>query len=130
APADNQYDRPFGARTMNDATVAAAMADMAAVGRTVVSDMNGIMDYEIASGPYCVEKYGVPLIHPDGIHPNVWGQARMTGVLLGLCGYGGRLSNCSAAKELAAENAGALAYGSRHMTPALASAEMEYMLLG
>lgn len=130
APADNQYDRPFGTRTMNEATVAAAKAEMAVVGRTIVSDMNGIMDYEITSGPYRVDKYGVPMIHPDGIHPNVWGQARMTGVLLSLCGYGGRLSNCSTAKELAAANAGALAYGSQLMTPALASAEMEYMLLG
>ena len=81
--AEHQFDRVFGSRTYNEAMHAAATADRGYVGQTLWLDMNALMD---AKRDEVLAEYGVDIILPDGIPPNVWGQPYMTGLYLKVSG--------------------------------------------
>ncbi len=102
APADCQFDLEFNGRTINDAIRAAASARSAPV-----LDMNAKMDGWRASA---LSGDGVAVMHPDGIHPNVWGQIRMVGAILAFVGLDGLLSY-EGVKAIASANWEALRYG-------------------
>lgn len=125
-PPQYQFDYPFGGRSMNDATRAAAAAQIAAVGQTLYLDMNAIMDQWRGSA---MRADGVEVMHPDGIHPNVWGQMRMTGEILKAAGLRPYLSVDITNRALARANYQALAYGSSSFTASRAEAYSTYCLL-
>jgi hypothetical protein len=110
APLDAQYDAPFNGRTMNDAVRAAATAETSYVGRTLLLDLNAAMD-EWRSEAARVDNLAV--IHPDGIHPNVWGQAFMAGEILKIAGWRPYLTGAPTAVWLAHTLWRQLAYGTR-----------------
>lgn len=133
APTNCQFDTVFGTRTMNQATLAASQTSLSVVGPTSYIDMNAKMDYETTLGPYRMGAYAIPMMHPDGIHPNVWGQALMTGEILKACGYIAPLiRSCASLEAIASANKTALAYGSAYtssFTGPISAAEMRYMIL-
>src|SRR3546814_19826422 len=64
---------------MNQATYAAATADLGCIGQTIWLDMNAKMDQWRNAA---LTADGDNVIHEDGIHPNVWGQMLMTGEIM------------------------------------------------
>ena len=100
----SQYDTVFGARTINQATEAAA----AATGTPVI-DMNAIMDaYRTAT----LAADGLSPMYGDGIHANVWGQMKMTGAMLDFVGLADAIETFESLSAVAAANHAALGYGS------------------
>lgn len=112
-PPSYQWDHRFGGRSMNDAIRAAAEAELDAVGQTLFLDMNSAMDQWRYSA---MSIDGVEVMHSDGIHPNVWGQMRMTGEILKIAGLRPYLSVDVTNRALAQENYQALAYGAPSFT--------------
>jgi len=128
APNDNRYDVTFGSRTMNAATLAAATSLVPNErGQTLFFDMKTNMDGWETSA------YGsdlVPVMLPDGIHPNVWGQARMAGEILKLLRYRPYLgSTVPGLEAVASANWVALAYGSPYFSSVKAATYMRDCLL-
>lgn len=77
APANSQWDRTISGSTMNTAYAGACSAQ----GVTLV-DINAIIDaYRTSMAASSVE-----VIHPDGIHLNVWGQMKFAGAILSSLG--------------------------------------------
>lgn len=109
AAADSQYDRVIGARTMNDATRAAAAAtSFPTVGPTILVDMNAAIDSWHSA---TLTARSVPSMHPDGIHPNVWGQTYMLGEILRATGLDLWITDTGPVRSLCAANWQFLGYG-------------------
>jgi lysophospholipase L1-like esterase len=75
-----QFDTPFNGVTMNTATERAAKAAGAKI-----LDLNALMDLFQSTAR---ARFGVSVMHRDGVHPNAWGQAFMTGQILKAVGAG------------------------------------------
>lgn len=129
APVDHQFDALFGTRTMNDAIRAATDAPLALIGQTIYTDMNAVMDYESMEGPYRTGNYAIPFMHPDGIHPNVWGQLLMTGEILKAAGYSGALSSAASIQTVVAGNLNLAGYGSPYFSAGIAQAMVNHMVI-
>lgn len=117
-----QYDVVFSGktRTMNDAIRAAA----ASKGAKVI-DTNALIDQ------WKSDLYGeqlVPVMHPDGIHENVWGQAMRCGGILKALGI--TVTNTSTLSNLAENNIGTLRYGSPYLQSGKAALNMYHCLRG
>ena len=108
-----QYDVAIGGMTMNQATYAAARADLGCIGQTLWLDMNAKMDQWRNSA---LNGDGVNVIHPDGIHPNVWGQMLMVGEIMKAVGLRPYIADVPSAMALAQANYLALAYGGPNFT--------------
>jgi hypothetical protein len=102
APLDCQFDAKFGGRSINDAIRAAATASGAAC-----LDMNAQMD----AWKDAVENAGLPIMHADGIHPNVWGQLRLVGCLMRFVGLDAYVRSLQSIVHIARANWSALSYG-------------------
>ncbi|MGO7149006.1 hypothetical protein ACCS52_26580 [Rhizobium ruizarguesonis] len=128
AAADSQYSTLFGDRSMNDATLAAYQATIPNErGQTLWMDMKTAMDNWRASAK---SVDNVDVMHPDGIHPNVWGQALMVGELLKALKYRPYINDCSGLKNLAYNQYGQLKYGSTTFTALRAFQYMGQCILG
>lgn len=122
-----QYDtQMMGQGTLNDATRRAALvtANGSASGHALAGtmrfiDMNWVMDSWRQSA---LSIDGVDVMLSDGVHPNVWGQARMMREILGVAGLRPYLTNVAPIQDLAAANYQALAYGSATFNAARARA--------
>lgn len=88
-------------------------------GVTVFVDVNWIMDSWRASA---LSVDGVDVMDPDGVHPNVWGQAKLTQAYLGAANLRQYLVNIDPLQDLAEANYQALGYGSATFTPSRARA--------
>ena len=90
---------------MNQATAIAAST----VGATLI-DMNKIMDQLRINAE---ENYGgLPVMHKDGIHPNLWGQFRMTGAIMEACGMRSFIRSVERPWLVVERNLTELGYGS------------------
>jgi hypothetical protein len=101
APAECQNDA--GSPSMNDVARSAAAA-----GNATLIDCNESMDRWRTSAKAAD---GVNVIHPDGIHPNVWGQMRMTADILRAVGMRNFIFSARTAMEIAGANYQKLSYG-------------------
>jgi hypothetical protein len=103
APPGCQFDRQIHGMSINQAVQAAAAA------RSVpVIDMNSIMDAYKAA---CAENDRVDVFHPDGIHPNVWGQMKWIGAILSFIGVAKSIRSYESLKSQVSSNYASLAYG-------------------
>ncbi|TBG78626.1 hypothetical protein ELG76_04220 [Rhizobium leguminosarum] len=128
AAADYQYSTLFGTRTMNEATVAAYQATIPNErGQTLWVDMKTAMD-NWRSSANSVDN--VDVMHPDDIHPNVWGQALMVGELLKALNYRPYLNTADGLKNLAYNQYGLLKYGSTTFNATRAFQYMQKCILG
>lgn len=124
---DFQYDVAMSdGRTMNDATRAAAASELGCVGRTILIDMNAIMDAEVAATR---PGHDVPFMHSDGIHPNVWGEMLMAGEIMKASGLQPSIGALAALKRIARENHHALSFGITGFSPYDAQARVEHCLV-
>jgi hypothetical protein len=114
APLEARYDVSFKGRTMNDVNRAAAQANGA-----VLVDSNKSMDAWVA---FARQTDGASVMHPDGVHPNVWGQLRMLKDLLITAGLRSSLRTVASLQSPAAANYRLLAYGAPAWTPQRARA--------
>ena len=117
-----QYDAWVGVQgTLNDATrrVAGVTANPVAPDGHAVDgslhfiDMNWIMDRWRSSA---IAIDGVDVMLPDGVHPNVWGQMKMTQHYLAAAGLTQYVVDVDPMQDLAEENHRLLAYGSATFT--------------
>jgi hypothetical protein len=117
-----QYDTPIGAQgTLNDATRRAAGLTANPVapnghafdGALHLIDMNWVMDAWRASA---LSIDGVDVMLPDGVHPNVWGQMKMTQHYLAAAGLSQYVVDVDPMQDLAEEHHRLLAYGSTTFT--------------
>lgn len=128
AAADSQYSTIFGTRTMNDATTAAYLATIPNErGQTLWIDMKTAMD-NWRSSAKSVDN--VDVMHPDDIHPNVWGQALMVGKLLEALQYRPYINDAAALKNLAYTQYASLKYGSTTFTALRSFQYMAQCILG
>jgi hypothetical protein len=132
AAADSQYSTLFGTapnqRTMNAATVAAYQATIPNErGQTLWIDMKTAMD-NWRSSAKSVDN--VDVMHPDDIHPNVWGQALMVGELLKALQYRPYLNTADGLKNLAYTQYAQLKYGSTTFNALRAFQYMHQCILG
>lgn len=123
---DYQYDLPFGGETINQAIAEAVTEDRDYVGQSRLLDMNARMD-QWRSSALAID--GVPVMRPDGIHPNVWGQMRMAGEILKAAGLRPYLSTTESVQTIARVNYQALAYGAAGFTASRAAAYASNCLL-
>lgn len=131
-----QFDAPVGAQgTLNDATRRAADVTANPVrpnghlhdGDFRFIDMNWVMD-DWRRSALTVD--GVDVIRRDGVHPNVWGQMKMTQHYLVTAGLSQYVVEVGPMEDLAEQNSGVLAYGSPTFTSARARAYVAAMLDG
>lgn len=102
-----QYEYPFGAETINDATRAAATEAKPYPGQTLLLPMRQIAtDYR----DELLSLYGLDPAHSDGIHMRVWLQMKMAGVLCKAAGA--RVTDVRPLIDYATQNIAALSYGS------------------
>jgi hypothetical protein len=129
APPECQYDRVFGSRSMNDATRTAAAAELPHSPRAHLLDLNARMD---AFRESLLTSDDIDPIHPDGIHPNVWGQLFIVGEILRATGVGSHINSFEPIRDIASRNWHTLGYGTRSPTwTAIRSADLaEYCLRG
>lgn len=73
---------------------------------------------------------GVNVMLPDGIHPNVWGQMLMAGLIAEACGVRQYLTDLDALQDLAEANYSALSYGSTTFTGARARQYVSFCFAG
>jgi hypothetical protein len=86
-------------------------------GRVVMLDLRQRMDaFKAALG----ESFGVSPITPEGIHPNVWGEALMVREFLRAAGLASLVPRQQAYLALLADNAGRLAQPRKDIDPAAA----------
>jgi len=93
--------QPGYTRSMNDATTAAAMADLPTVGRTQLLDMRSRMN---EWQTYSAKTYGIPVMFNDGIHPNVWGQMLILGEIFAALGFTSQIKTLNNVQRTVAEN--------------------------
>jgi hypothetical protein len=109
APTNSQFNTAFTgspsgiSRTMNAATTAAA-----ANGGALLIDMRTAIN---AFKSYCNGQTLTPVIYPDGIHPNVWGQTRMLGVIMEAVGLRPYIRTLALPSSIIAANFASLSYG-------------------
>ncbi len=141
ANADAQYDRPRrngpdDTGTLNAATRGAATVRVSPQrgrargrqpGRTVLIDMNAIMDDWRSTA---LTADGVTVMDNDGVHPNVWGQMKMTQHILAAARLRPYITDVDPLQDLAEENHPALSYGSTTFSPARARVYVAEMLDG
>src|SRR3546814_17858908 len=111
---------------MNQATYAAATADLGCIGQTIWLDMNAKMDQWRNSA---LTADGVNVIHEDGIHPNVWGQMLMTGEIMKAIGLRPHIADVPSALALAEANYPALASGGPGFTAHRARSSAPHCLM-
>lgn len=138
---DAQYDRarsngPDDTGTLNSATRGAATIRFSSTrardparrpGRTVLIEMNTIMDDWRSSA---LSMDGVNVMDNDGVHPNVWGQMKMTQHILAAAGLRPYIADVDPLQDLAEANYQTLAYGSASFTPDRARTYVAQMLDG
>lgn len=73
----------------NAAVRAAAEAPIPSAGRTSFLELQAPLS---AFDRMLTARFGVSAYRADGVHLNVWGQARLCALLLDACGLGGRLA--------------------------------------
>ena len=111
-----RYDVAFdgsrggGRRTMNEATRAAAVADMPGAARTILVPLNAAMDRRREK---LAENYRLPVVDKGGVHANVWGQCVMVGALLQAAGLRPRPAADGAFASIIRKNWKRLRYSSR-----------------
>lgn len=125
-PDDFRFEVPFpspatgGSRSHNQA-LRDAVAKLAVLpgckGRLVFVDMRRRMD---AFGKALRETLGVAPLSPEGIHPNVWGEAFLARELLRGAGLAPLLTNPRPYLDLLADNAGRLSPDASAVDPAKA----------
>lgn len=77
-------------------------------GRTILIDLNAIMDAKRASA---LAQDGVDLFRNDKIHENVWGTMRMVQHIMAACGLRQYITDVTPLQDYAAANWEALGYG-------------------
>lgn len=124
----NQFDTvQSGGKTWNDAIREAASADPDDyVGQTLLIDMNAAMDNWRSSA---LSLDGIDVMHGDGIHPNVWGQMKMVGLILRTCGLRYMINTVETMKALASANIATLKYGVSSFTASRATVYVPYLML-
>ena len=131
-----QFDAIVGTQgTLNDATRRAANITDNPVrpnghsqnGNFRFIDMNWIMD-DWRRSALTID--GVDVMSRDGVHPNIWGQMKMTQHYLIAAGLDRYIVDVSPLQDLAERNAAALAYGSTTFTGSRARAYVAAMLDG
>jgi hypothetical protein len=131
-----QFDAPIGGQgTLNDAIRRAADISANPVGPDGHTqsggfhfiDMNWIMDTWRRSA---LRIDGVDVMRPDGVHPNVWGQMKMTQHYLVAAKLDGYVTEVGPLQDLAEQNAAVLGYGSPTFTGARARTYVAAMLDG
>lgn len=128
APPECQWDRPLnGAVSMNQAVKEAALLDRPSMGRTVLIDLDAVMDARRATS---IATDGVDLMHRDGIHFNVWGQLLFVGLVLHAAGYSDRIATLEPIAATAAAHSGSLAYGASAFSADRARQYVDWLLLG
>lgn len=114
APPDSQYGLQLTGslsgllRSRGAAVRSAAQTPMPYVGQTLLVPLRTTMDSARASAQVVD---GVPLIQPDGIHPNVWGQMLIAGEILKAAGYRPQIKSLASVQAVVAQNYVALGYG-------------------
>ncbi|MCC6179107.1 MAG: SGNH/GDSL hydrolase family protein [Chloroflexi bacterium] len=127
APENSQWDRLLrDGRSVNEAIREAATLARPWRGRTVLLDMNAEMDRRRASA---LSQDGVDVMHPDGIHPNVWGQCLYVGQILRVTGLRSRVRTIATVEDVCAANDQLLAYGARAFTGQRAREYANWLLL-
>lgn len=131
-----QFDaQMLGQGTLNDATRRAALATANPVspsghalsGTVTFIDMDWLMTSWRNSA---LSVDGVDVMRGDGVHPNVWGQMKMTQHILAAAGLRQFVTDVDPLQDLAEANAAALAYGSTTFTPGRARVYVAAMLDG
>lgn len=127
APEDSQYATALGLseRTRNQASAAAAAAQMPYVGQTLRVHLRDTMVQARSSARVYDQ---VDLILPDGIHPNVWGQMLLVGEVLKAAGYSPLIHSVASLQALAEANWYILAGTSPTFTPYRARQYVEWLL--
>jgi hypothetical protein len=131
-----QFDAPVGGQgTLNDAIRRAANVSANPVrpdghtqsGNLHFIDMNWVMDAWRRSA---LSIDGVDVMRRDGVHPNVWGQMKMTQHYLVAAGLSPYVTEVGPLEELAEQNAAVLAYGAPTFTGSRARTYVASMLDG
>ncbi len=73
--------------------------------------------------------FGLAALTPEGIHPNLWGEAYLARELLRAAGLAPLLTNTGPYREMLAANASRLALGGREVDPAKAREFIDAWLL-
>ncbi|MCC7369231.1 MAG: SGNH/GDSL hydrolase family protein [Chloroflexi bacterium] len=111
APLGCQWDAVFGGQSHNDAIRAVAAEPWSC---DVV-----LVDWAVAFTPhhaYALGQWGIPLVHADGIHPNVWGQLLMVRLILEYGSLLPRITTTAPLRALLKANKPLVAYGSPNCT--------------
>lgn len=116
-PADDyRFDARFPSaispplRSHNEATRAAASAAIGGAARTLMLPLDARMD---GFRQRMESRFGVAVMHSDGVHPNIWGQCLIAGAIARVAGIELRLSERGALAALVRRNFDRLGYGSR-----------------
>jgi hypothetical protein len=116
---DAEYDKIRTGGTWNDATRRAAtitnnpVFGSAFAAPTSLIDMNWLMDVWRGAA---IGTDGVDVMNTDGVHPNVWGQLKMTQHYLAVAGLLQHIADIDALQDVAEANYSSLAYGSLTFT--------------
>lgn len=97
-------------RSHNEATRAAAAAEIGGAARTLMLPLDAMMD---GFKQRMESRFGVAVVHSDGVHPNIWGQCLIVGAIARAAGIEIRLSESGAFAALVRRNVDRLGYGSR-----------------
>lgn len=97
-------------RSHNEATRAAAAAEIGGAARTLMLPLDAMMD---GFKQRMESRFGVAVVHSDGVHPNIWGQCLIVGAIARAAGIELRLSESGAFAALVRRNVDRLGYGSR-----------------